>query len=70
MQVGKIILFQDFKECFRVYETIIFNLNFPHNSTDKKWMFPFEYKLGYGILYGSELDKILDIEDYNIIDYV
>ena len=66
MQAGNftILYFEDFRECFRVYETIIFYLNDLHNSTEIKWDFPFEIGDGYGIVYNSKLDKILNMDNY------
>ena len=68
MLVGnfKILYFEDFRECFTTYEIIIFNLNFPNNSTDIKWDFPYQINDGYAIVYKPELDKILNIDNYEI----
>ena len=59
MQAGnfKILYFEDFRECFKVYELIVV-------STDIKWEFPFQINDGYGIVYNSKLDKILDMDNY------
>ena len=60
MRVGNydFIYFDDHKECFRTYEVIIDSL--------KEWEFPFQVNDGYAIYYNDRLDKILDIEKYDI----
>jgi hypothetical protein len=68
MPVGnfKILYFEDFRECFKTYEAIVFNLNYPNNSIDIKWSFPFQINDGYGIVYKPQLDKMLDMDNYEI----
>lgn len=51
----KILYFDNFKDCFRTYESI-----------GVKWEFPFEINEGYAIIYKPELDSILNIDNYDM----
>lgn len=60
MLVGNydIIYFDNYKECFNTYETIIDSL--------QEWEFPFQVNDGYVIYYNDKLNQILDIKKYEI----